>query len=398
MISASGSGVTALQLPPTDARGRVEDVAAELTHGLAKLAAGHPVVFLDEVNNCGYLAQAAEHASVDFIALATTHGTGVVRVVASEERLDALRIPTFGAGAHRAPVDLADGVARGIRAHRAATLRAFAAEKTAAGDFVAPGHVFPSAAGECLTLDTSCPMRAALEAMVLAGLEPVAGYAELVDHWGRPADLRACIWLARRLDLTCISVRAVIVERERLSAAVDRCVEASIPTPDASFTAIAYRGRRSGLDYVAFVADLSDQVARVHVQRRCLLGDVFGSRACLCGEGLRAALGEVRLTGRGVIIYHAGDETGPPRDHLNEAPAGWAVTAELASILQDLGALRISLTANELIDSRDLTDLGIDLVEGYVSPKAPATPRLGIARAGRNARDSATAPSTNANV
>lgn len=347
-----------------DTGGTRDHESASLAHGIAKLAAGHPAILLDEANNRGYLTQAAEHASVDFIALAMKYGTGAVRVVASAERLDDLGISTFGPDEHRVPVDLQGGAALGLRAQRAATVRAFAREATVIGDFVAPGHVFPSAAGECLTLDIPCAERAALEAMALAGLQQVAGLTELVDHWGQPADLRACIALARRLELVSISVRAVVVLRERVSDAAERSVEATIPTPDASFTAIGYSGQRTGVEYVAFVSGSIDGVVRVHSHRRCLLGGVFGGETCACGHRLQAALEEVRRTGRGVIIYRAGEDTSWLTGHPTDSMAGWAVTAELASILTDLGALRISLSSNEQIETRDLKDLGIEAVDG----------------------------------
>jgi GTP cyclohydrolase II len=234
--------------------------------------------------------------------------------------------------------------------------------------------------------------------MALAGLEPVAGYTEIVDHWGRPADLRACLSLARQLELAPISLRAVIVRCERVSAAAERSVEAAIPTPDAAFTAIGYTGRRTGLEYVAFVAGLTDQIARVHVHGRCVLGGVFGSQICGCGKRLNDALAEVRHTGQGVIIYRGGDDTSLLDGHSTERTAGWAVTAEIASILHDLGATRISLSSNEQIDPRDLDDLAIEAVESYRPATAAAAPRLGIANAGKNASISVAAPSTNATV
>lgn len=398
MILGSAARIEPLESASPDSGGAEDHESAALALGLTKLALGHPAVFLDETNNRGYLAQAAEHASVDFVTLAMKYGTGALRVVASAERLDELGISTFGSAGHRAPVDLHGGAVLGIRAQRAATLRAFASKATEVGDLIAPGHVFPSAAGERLTLDSPCAERGAIEAMALAGLEPVAGYTEIVDHWGRPADLRTCVSLARQLELVPISLRAVIVRCESVSAAVERSVVAAIPTPDAAFIAIGYVGRRTGVEYVAFVAGLTDQILPVHVHRRCILGGVFGSQTCSCGERLDAALVQVRDTGQGVIIYRGGDDALLLDSHSTEGAAGWAVTVELASILHDLGIARVSLSSNEQIDPLDLGDLGIEAVASYRPATAAPVTRLGIANAGKNASRSVTAPSTNATV
>jgi 3,4-dihydroxy-2-butanone 4-phosphate synthase len=344
---------------------RADDDSAGVQVALEALSGGRPVLFADEANNCGYLAQAAELASVEFVVLAATHGTGALRVVASGERLDRLGIPTFGAGAHRAPVDLHGQADGGVHAHRAATLRAFAAPDTLPGQLVAPGQVFPAAAGECLTLDDACAGRTMLEAMRLAGLEPVAAYTQVVDEQGRTADRMATGRLARRLGLTLVSMREVLIRREQLAPRPERLVETTIPTPEGPFRAIGYRGERTGHEYVAFVAGPLQDGIRVHVHRRCMMSDVFGGADCGCGEQLRSALTEIRHAGSGVVLYHCGAEDLPcaAADGHHRRPAGWATTVEVSAIVADLGARRVFLSANEVLEQRDLAALGLDVIE-----------------------------------
>ncbi|MCW2990356.1 MAG: hypothetical protein JWM73_950, partial [Solirubrobacterales bacterium] len=232
---------------------RAEDDSAGVVVALEALAAGRPVLFADEVGNCGYLAQAAQHASVDFVVLGATHGTGSLRVAASAERLDALAVPTFGDASLRAPVDLQAEASGGVHGHRAATLRAFADPTTEPGELAAPGHVFPVAAGECRSLE-GCPDRAMLDAVRLAGLEPVVAYVQVVDEQGHKADRMGTARLARRLGVTLVSMRDVMVRREQLEPAVERLVATTIPTPEGRFDAVGFNGARSGEEYVAFVA------------------------------------------------------------------------------------------------------------------------------------------------
>ena len=343
---------------------RAEDDSVGVAVALEVLGAGRPVLFVDERANCGYLAQAAELASVDFVVLAVTHGTGALRVSCSEERLAALGIPTFGVGT-RAPVDLAGPVEGGIHAHRAATLRALADPATKPGDLVAPGHVFPVAAGECRSLEDGCPSRAMLDAVRLAGLAPAVAYAQALDEQGHPADRLACARLARRLGLTLVSLRDVLVRREQLEAAVERVVATSIPTPEGRFDAVGFLGRRSGEEYVAFVAGPVSDGVRVHVHRRCLISDVFGGVACGCGDALRSALAEIHHTGSGVVIYHAGAEDTPCIDQHPDPRrrADWATTVEVAAIVRELGARRAFLSSTEVLDGRDLRALGLEVTD-----------------------------------
>lgn len=341
---------------------RAEDDSAGVTVALEALAAGQPVIVSDEAGNCGYLALAAEHASVHFVVLAITHGTGALRVAASPERLDELGIPTFGDGTLRAPVDLRGESTGGVHGHRAATLRAFADPATRVGDLIAPGHIFPVAAGECRSLEDGCPDRGMLDAVRLAGLEPVVASVQLVDEQGSKADRMAVARLARRLGITLVSLRDILVRREQLEPAVERIVSTTIPTPQGRFDAVGYRGERSGDEYVAFVSGPVSDGVRVHVHRRCMISDVVGGVACGCGEALRAALAEIHHAGSGVVIYHTGADEAPCiGDHgTPRRRSDWAKTVEVAGIVGDLGARRIFLSTTEALDHRDLRVLGIE--------------------------------------
>jgi 3,4-dihydroxy 2-butanone 4-phosphate synthase/GTP cyclohydrolase II len=341
---------------------RADDESAGLV-ALEALAAGRPIVFADDVNSHGYLIQAAEHASIEFVALSGTYGNGALHVTATAERLDELRIPTVGNGPHRAPVDLQVDSLVGVHQHRAETLRSFADERTGPGQLAAPGHVFSSAAGECRTLDTACVERTMIEAMSLAGLRPVAAYSQLVDEQGFTADRMATCRFARRMGLSLISMRDVLIRREQVNPAVERVVETTIPTPAGRLNAIGYRGERSGQEYVAFVVGRVSDGIRVDVHQRCLVSDVFGGVPCGCGAQLQAALTEMRHAGSGVVIYHGGEEQICIGEHPGAREAGWATTVEVSRIVQDLGAHRVFLSSNERLDSADLAALGLEVLE-----------------------------------
>ena len=78
---------------------RADDESAGVIVALDTLAAGRPVVFVDEANGCGHLMQAAEHASVEFMALAATYGMGAIRVAANAPGAAAREPPAVGTAA-----------------------------------------------------------------------------------------------------------------------------------------------------------------------------------------------------------------------------------------------------------------------------------------------------------
>ena len=203
-----------------------------------------------------------------------------------------------------------------------------------------------------------------IEAMSLAGLRPVAAYSQLVDEQGFTADRMATCRFARRMGLSLISMRDVLIKREQVNSAVERLVETTIPTPEGPLNAIGYRGERSGQEYVAFVVGHVSDGVRVDVHRRCMVSDLFGGIPCGCGAQLQAALTEMRHVGSGVVIYHCvAEEQFCTGEHPGPREAGWATTVEVSRIVQDLGARRVFLSSNERLDSGDLAALGLEVLE-----------------------------------
>jgi 3,4-dihydroxy 2-butanone 4-phosphate synthase/GTP cyclohydrolase II len=164
-----------------------------------------------------------------------------------------------------------------------------------------------------------------------------------------------------------------------------------LPTRYGPFLAHAF-GFASGNTHIALVMGATDSepapLTRLHSE--CLTGDVLTSVRCDCGIQLHAAMRDIWLHGRGILIYLAGHEgrgiglIGKLRAYLEQDNGadtvdanrllGYPVDArnyaEAAAVLHRLGVSRVRLMTNNLSKATGLTDHGI-LVEEVV-PHATA--------------------------
>lgn len=82
--------------------------------------------------------------------------------------------------------------------------------------------------------------------------------------------------------------------------------KAKLPTPFGDFLLIGFEEISSGNNHVALVyGDITDGkpvLSRIHSE--CLTGDALFSLRCDCGFQLEAALKQIAMEGRGVLLYH----------------------------------------------------------------------------------------------
>jgi 3,4-dihydroxy 2-butanone 4-phosphate synthase/GTP cyclohydrolase II len=285
---------------------------------LAALRAGRPVLVTDAADreDEGDVVLAGETLTAEWLAWTIRHSSGYVCAPMSQERADALRLPlmvTENADrlrtAYTVTVDARTGVTTGISAaDRAHTIRTLADGGTTAGDLIRPGHVVPLRARPGGVLERPGHTEAAVDLCRLAGLQPVAAIAELVDDDGTMMRLPGILDLAARHGLPVLSIEQLIAWRA-VHDRVARVVETTIPTKHGVFTVLGYRDLLTGAEHLALVSPrgLSADAPLVRLHSECLTGDAFGSQRCDCGPQLSAALGRVAAEG-GVVLYLRGHE------------------------------------------------------------------------------------------
>ena len=246
-------------------------------------------------------------------------------------RADALELPLMvpqsqdpRRTAYTVTVDAADGVTTGISAaDRAQTLRVLADPAAGPHSVIRPGHVLPLRAVPGGVLHRGGHTEAAVDLCRLAGLEPVAGIAELVHDDGSMMRLPETARLAEEEGLVLLTIEQLVAWRREHDDVASGGVEATaperrvhatgvaqLPTAHGTFRVHGYRDLRTGAGHLALVPLEVEQPAPVPVVRvhsECLTGDAFGSLRCDCGPQLETALKRAAPEG-GAVVYLRGHE------------------------------------------------------------------------------------------
>lgn len=327
------------------------------TEAAGAIAAGLSVLLVDEVAARPYLVWAAEATGAEHMRLVRGFGRGVLKAAIRPEHADRLGL----AGApHAGSVGASTAARSGIEDYAAATLRELAKESASGDDLTHPGHVHPTVATDCESDGPGCLASALVDLMGLAGVPPVAAYVEAAGD-----DEASWTAIARELNLPTLSYRDLLLYCYRVGPVVAPVVKTGLPTGLGDCTAIGFRGIRSSREFVAFtVGDVRDsgEIVRVHVHRRCGMGDVFGGQPCQCGERMQGAIEEIHRVGAGVILYH-GESTAEPCTMTEPedltAPSTWLTAGEVCDSIRQLGIERIALSSNGAAHACLLERLGI---------------------------------------
>ncbi|WP_159808925.1 GTP cyclohydrolase II [Cellulomonas citrea] len=382
-------------LPPT---GTVEQA-------LDELRAGRPVLVADSADreNEADVIFAAQSATPAWLGWTIRHSSGYLCAPMPAARADALDLPLMVPSsqdprrtAYTVTVDAATGVTTGISAaDRTRTLHVLADPASGPVDLIRPGHVLPLRAAPGGVLHRGGHTEAAVDLCRLAGLEPVAGIAELVHDDGSMMRLPDVQRLAALEGLVVLTIADLVrwrIEHGDLPVAteeapeaqrVHRTASAALPTQFGDFTMHGYRDLRTGAEHVALVPvrGLGERpVVRVHSE--CLTGDAFGSARCDCGPQLHEAMRLAAEQG-GAVVYLRGHEgrgigllakvaayalQDEGRDTVEaNLDLGWPVDRREygagAAILADLGVSAVTLLTNNPAKVAGLRAHGIDVVE-----------------------------------
>ena len=368
---------------------------------LAALRSGKPVLVMDDENreNEGDAIIAAQYASPEWVAWMIRHTSGFLCAPMTEERADQLELPLMWWNsqdphqtAYTISVDASNRTSTGISAaERANTARVLADPAAKPEDLIRPGHVIPLRARAGGIAERAGHTEAAVGLMQLAGLEPVALMAEMVNDDGTMMRSQELVAAAKRFELPVTTIHQL---REHLLRADTETLtghrirfeaEANLPTTHGNFKVRGYYDTRTTADHVAIIAGnpgATDVLVRLHSE--CITGEAFGSLKCECGPQLDAALEQIQSDpAGGVVIYLRGQE-GRGIGLLNKLKAYSlqdrgldTVDANLAlglpseareygaavAILQDLGIRSVRLLTNNPAKLKFLEDAGITVTE-----------------------------------
>jgi 3,4-dihydroxy 2-butanone 4-phosphate synthase/GTP cyclohydrolase II len=294
---------------------------------LEDLRAGRMIVLCDDEDreNEGDLICAAESITPEKVNFMLRFGRGTLCVALTRARCErlgfapqvAVNNTRFGT-AFTVTVDGSPklGVGTGVSAwDRATTIRHTTAEEAVAEDFVRPGHINPLIARDGGVLVRMGQTEGSVDLCRLAGLMPAAALIEVLNDDGTMARVPQLTDFCRTHGLKMCTVADLIEYRMRRERIVERVAAVPLRNEWGEWLLVGYRSNSDNGEHVALcfggvghtdeagVVKATGEPTLVRVHSECLTGDVFGSKRCECGEQLHAAMAQIAVAGRGVLVY-----------------------------------------------------------------------------------------------
>lgn len=285
-----------------------------IEEALDDLKAGKVIIVVDDEDreNEGDFVALADGITAEAINFMIKHGRGLVCVPITEEiaeNLDLHPMVDHNTDPHGTAFTVSvdyKTTTTGISAfERAETIQALLREDVKPGDFKRPGHIFPLIAKEGGVLRRAGHTEAAVDLARLSSAKPAGVICEIIKEDGTMARVPDLKIIAEQLDVKMITIKDLILYRNKTDQLVQREIEIKLPTEFGDFRAVGYSNIIDGKEHIALVKGeiTPDEATLVRVHSECLTGDVFGSFRCDCGPQLHAALAQIEEEGKGILLY-----------------------------------------------------------------------------------------------
>jgi len=362
---------------------------------IADIKAGKVIIVVDneERENEGDFICAAELITPEIVNFMATYGRGLICAPITEKRCEQLELELMvrsNTSLHSTPftvsVDLlGHGCTTGISAaDRAMTIRSLVDPETRPEDLGRPGHIFPLKAKSKGVLRRPGHTEAAIDLTRLAGLKPGGALVEIMNEDGSMARLPELIDIAKRHNLSIITIKSLIAYMLEQESLVIKGEKARLPTKYGTFTVIPFIQKSNRLEHLALIKGTwsTQDPVMVRVHSSCMTGDIFGSYRCDCGSQLHEAMRMIESAGQGVIVYLNQEGRGiglfnKIKAYNLQEKGRDTVEANLdlgfeederdygvgASILRELGLGKVRLITNNPVKRAGLEGYGISIVD-----------------------------------
>jgi 3,4-dihydroxy 2-butanone 4-phosphate synthase/GTP cyclohydrolase II len=248
---------------------------------------GNMVVLVDDddENLGGVLLAPAEDISAEKINFMARQARGLICLSLTAERCEQLRLPLMVRASQSAhgsrftvSIEAAEGISTGISAaDRAHTIRTAVARGAQPRDLVQPGHIFPLRAEPGGVLKRAGHAEGGCDLARLAGYEPAAVLADVLNDDGTLATGERLLDFAHRHELRVGTIAGLIQFRLNHETTVHRIREGDIQTAYGAFRMHVFRDADDGQVHLALVRGAIDPAvpALVRVQGSAALRDLL---------------------------------------------------------------------------------------------------------------------------
>lgn len=381
-------------------------VFATVEEALEDIRAGRMIILVDDPRreNEGDLVMAAESVTPEAINFMRKEGGGLICLSMAGEICDQLDLRPQVANntarmgtAFLESIEAREGVTTGISAaDRAHTILTAVAPDARPADLARPGHMFPLRARDGGVLVRPGQTEGSVDLSKLAGMRAAGVICEIMNEDGSMARMPDLEVFAKKHELKILTVEDLVEYRRKREKLVERRVDA-VPLPNTmgEWQMHLYRSKTDGREHIALTfgwqdapEDLEtaferlDEPVVVRVHSECFTGDVLHSLRCDCGPQLDAAMRQISVTGKGVLLYirqegrgiglekkleayklqDAGFDTVEANEKLGY-PADMREYGVGAQILHDLGVRQMRLLTNNPKKLAGLKGYGLEIIE-----------------------------------
>ena len=345
----------------------------------------------EDRENEGDLICAAEFATPENVNFMAKYAKGLICMPMSHSMCEKLSLkPMVGENtdnhqtAFMTSIDYID-TKTGISAYeRSLTAMKTVEENISGNDFRKPGHMFPLESKPNGVLERDGHTEATVDIMKIAGLKECGLCCEIMEDDGHMMQNDRLEELAKKFNLTKISINDIIEYRLKNESIIEKKAEANLPTKYGEFKIYAFQNKETEEVHIALTKgefrEGEEVLTRVH--SKCLTGDVFGSKKCDCGEQLDIALKTIAENGKGIVLYMEQEGRGIgiinkikayklQEEGLDTVEANIKLGFEpdlrdyrvAAEMLREFGIKKVKLLTNNPAKLDGLTKYGIEITE-----------------------------------
>lgn len=343
---------------------------------IAAIREGKMVILMDDEDreNEGDLVMAASKVTAEDINFMVSHARGLVCLPITQKRAEKIGVELMSkqngsqfSTNFTTSIEAAKGVTTGISAaDRATTIQAAIAPNATAADIVQPGHIFPIIAQPGGVLSRAGHTEAGCDLARLAGFEPAAAIAEIMNQDGSMARRDDLLKFAEKHQLKIGTIANLIEYRMLTETTVEVISEFDYQTQWGTFQVKKFQDLISDCEHLAFYQGSFEpqQTIPVRVQYGHFFRELRGIESTDSYWTAQRSLQTIAKHGKGVMVVLNSNQSTPidiDHDEQNR-PFSYNNVGAGSQVLRAMNVGKMQLMSPE-IRFPALSGFGLEITE-----------------------------------